>query len=251
MIKCSDKEIEWLEFEIFSECPRLKHAVLLRKGGCSVGPFASLNLAAHVGDFQEHVSFNRIKVAKLFNLSLILYLQQCHGKDIIEIHSNNTNLIHTCDSMVTAVPHLGLMIQNGDCQAAIIYDPVHHVVANVHAGWRGSVQNIYQETLTFMHAKYRSSPSDLLVGISPSLGPMNGEFVNYREELPESFWDFQTKPKYFNFWEISRWQLRNCGILDHHLQISQIDTFSNPEDYFSYRREKITGRNGVLVSLLQ
>lgn len=250
MIKYAKKDIEWLEFEIFSECSRLKHALFLRKGGQSIGNFASLNLADHVGDCPEHVTFNRNKVAKLFDLSSILYIRQCHGKNIIEIGPNNKDLVHFCDAMITTTPELGLMINHADCQAAIIYDPIHHVVANIHAGWRGTVQNIYQETIAFMQAKYKSSPSDLLVGISPSLGPMNGEFVNYREEFPEHFWDFQIKPNYFDLWEISRWQLHHCGISDHHLQISQIDTFSNFEDYFSYRRDKITGRNGTLVSLM-
>ena len=87
------------------------------------------------------------------------------------------------------------------------------------------------------------------MGISPSLGPQSAEFTHYRHELPESFWAFQINPNYFNFWEISRWQLETEGILPHHIQIAEIDTRSTPEDYFSYRREKISGRHGSFIEL--
>ena len=141
------------------------------------------------------------------------------------------------------------MIKHADCQAAIFYDPVHHAVSCVHAGWRGNVQNIYAHAIAFMAGKFHSQPADILVCISPSLGPHFSEFKNYKTEFPESFWPFQIRPNYFNLWEISRTQLQECGILPHHIEIASICTYANEQDFFSYRRDKVTGRNATVVAL--
>ena len=126
-------------------------------------------------------------------------------------------------------------------------DPVCRAIANVHAGWKGNAQNIYREVIERMHALFRSRPENLLVGISPSLGPDASEFVNWQSELPEFFWEFQFKPNYFNLWELSRKQLLSCGVLAHHIEIASICTYANPQDFFSYRRCKKSGRHGTVA----
>jgi len=105
-----------------------------------------------------------------------------------------------------------------------------------------------------MRAVYGSNPKDLLVCISPSLGPNHAEFVHYKTELPESLWEFKIGENYFDFWSISRRQLENEGILPHHIQIAEIDTYSH-EGCFSHRRsthqnEMICGRQATMCSLI-
>lgn len=151
---------------------------------------------------------------------------------------------------MTDVKGLGLLITHADCQAAIFYDPVHRALANVHSGWRSSVQNIYLETIHKMRERYGSRPEDLRVGISPSLGPEAAEFRDFKTLFPEPFWSFQTKAEYFNFWEISRWQLISAGVLPHHIEIAGICTYSTPKDWFSYRREPCSGRHGTIAALV-
>jgi YfiH family protein len=140
------------------------------------------------------------------------------------------------------------MITHADCQATIIYDPVVHVVANVHSGWRGSVQNIYQKTVDYLKQQHGCKAENLLACIGPSLGPNSSEFINFKTELPETFLDFQVKPFYFDFWAISRWQLKCAGLLDHHIECAQIDTKQDSR-FFSHRRDKKTGRNAAMVIL--
>lgn len=251
MIRRSSGGVEWLEFEIFADFPRIKHAIFLRKGGISQGGFRSLNLSDQVGDNPKSVQANRALAAKLLGLPALAAGVQCHGKDIFEIRLENHADRKLCDALVTDQPDIGLMINHADCQAALFYDPIKHVIANVHSGWKGNVQNIYHHVIAYLTGRFGCLPQNLLVGISPSLGPHSAEFVNYRTELPEMFWDFQIKPNYFDLWEISRWQLCQSGILDHHIQIAAIDTLTNEDDYFSYRREKITGRNGLVASILK
>lgn len=247
MIACEVDGVQWLEFELLKPFPKLKHAVFLRHGGVSTGNFVSLNLSDSVGDDPRSVAANREKARGIVGAKSLLFSKQVHGCVVVEARSEGE---FTCDALTTDVPGVGLAVTHADCQAAIFYDPVHHAVANVHSGWRGSVGNIYAETVQFMQRRYGTKPADLHVAISPSLGPEKAEFVNFRTELPEAFWEYQVKPFHFDFWQISRSQLEACGVPEHHIQIAGICTFSVTEDYFSYRREKITGRHGTAVVLM-
>ena len=239
--------IEWFEFDIFADIPTLQHGIFLRHGGISLCPFSSLNISYNVGDEEHSVASNLEKVSEITNVSTLVSSRQCHGKNIVEVQTHQPP---TCDGLTTSRTQLGLLITHADCQAAILYDPIHHAVANVHCGWRGNVQNIYHETVSFMKMCYGSNPQDLIVGISPSLGPEQSEFIHYQKELPRSFWEYQIKPYHFDLWEISRSQLIQSGILPHHIEIAQVCTYENSQDFFSYRRDKTTGRHGTVVSLL-
>jgi YfiH family protein len=243
--------IEWLEFDLFSDIPHLKHAVFLKRGGSSEGPFSSLNLSYGVGDNEQNVSKNIRGISKILDLELnpTCWGKQVHGAKIEQVNRESQNKILECDGFTTNIPNKALAIKHADCQAAIFYDPIHNAVSAIHAGWRGQVQNIYAEAIRTMQKLYGSQPQELLIGISPSLGPNAAEFINYRTEFPEYFWEYQVRPNYFNLWEISRVQLENCGVLPHHIEIAELCTYTHSEDYFSYRRDKITGRQATIVSL--
>ena len=246
MQRHTNDSLVWLTFNLFAEFPDLVHGVFLRHGGVSQGNFSSLNFGIFQGDLPEHVSTNRQLALETLKIPHYCSLLQQHGKKVVQAHSP---LIEKGDALTTNRLNLALIINHADCQAAIFYDPIQHVVSNVHCGWRGNVQNIYQETIDSMRALYGSKPENLLVGISPSLGPEASEFINFQIELPLCFYPFQFKPTYFNLWEISRWQLSQCGILPHHIEIAELCTYSHPEDFFSYRRLKASGRHATFVAL--
>lgn len=250
MIRNEKQGIHWLEFDLLKNVSRLTHGVFLRHGGFSKGVVNGLNMGFSVGDNPEHVQANIQAAAAALNLATIYSCKNSHGIGILDVPSETEPTSQVADALTCSTPQAGLLIKHADCQAAIFYDPIHHVVANVHSGWRGSVQNIYSKVIHHMQAKYHSKPEELLVGIGPSLGPQSAQFINYKTELPEAFWQFQIKPDYFDFWEISAWQLRNCGVLPHHIEIAKIDTYLSTEDCYSYRRDKPTGRHGTIVALL-
>lgn len=239
-------DLEYLVFDHLSECPNVVHGTFLKKGGVSEGPFSSLNFGITQGDSKAHVQENKRRALEALGLHSFSQLLQVHGKKVVT--AQESQLLEG-DGLITDQRGLGLMILHADCQAAIFYDPIHHALANVHAGWRGSVQNIYAETVVAMKERFGSSPQNLLVGISPSLGPNVAEFINYKTELPQAFWPFQIKPTYFDFWQISRWQLEGCGVLPHHIEIAELCTYSQTDDFFSYRRVKASGRHATLASL--
>lgn len=248
MIRRRREEIDWLEFELFQEFTRLKHGVFLRHGGISQGSYSSLNVSFGLGDEVEAVEENRSRILSVLQIPSLTWAKQVHGHDL-GLVGPAWDARFPCDGLLTKDKNTALMVQHADCQAAIFYDPIHHAAANIHCGWRGSVQNIYAHAVNAMKMTFDSKPQDLHVGISPSLGPSKAEFIHYRKELPESFWEFQVKPNYFDFWAISEWQLLECGLLPHHIQIAKICTYENPNDYYSHRFSMVRGGHGTLVAL--
>ncbi len=248
MIRKNESGVEWLEFELLAECPGLMHAIFLRHGGISPEPFGSLNAGGSTGDDHEKVTENRRRMLNALNISRVVSGKQVHGSDVTWIKQDQME-IAASDAMITDLQNVGLMIKHADCQAAILYDPVHRALGNVHAGWRGNVQNIYRAAIQKMQEAFGTRPEDLLVGVSPSLGPNHSEFKNYKTEFPEEFWTFQVRPEYFDLWAIARHQLEQCGVLPHHIQIASICTYANPQDYYSYRRDKVTGRHATIAAL--
>jgi YfiH family protein len=239
--------IEWLEFELFQGLP-LQHAVFLRKGGVSTGPFASLNLGRYAGDEEKHIEENQKRVAACFDFLPITYVEQVHKDAVVEIVKEGEKII--ADALITNKRSLPLAMTHADCQVAIFYDARNHALAVVHAGWRGNVLNIYEKTLAKMEQLYGSKREELLVVISPSLGPNAAEFIHYKEEFPPSFWKFQIRHNYFDLWVIAENQLQQSGVPLEHIQIARQCTFENPSDFFSYRREKKSGRHATIASLL-
>ncbi len=246
MIRRKKENIEWLEFELLQEFPEVVHGVFLRHGGVSKKPFDSLNFGGGTGDDLEAIAQNRKLICELFGLSELISSKQIHGSRI-ELVSQERNL--ECDGLITLEKNKGLMIKHADCQAAIFFDPIQKVVANVHSGWRGSVQNIYANTVCKMRQELGCSPRDLRVCISPSLGPEKAEFVHFEKELPQSFWPYQVRPSFFDFWEIAKMQLKQTGVLEEHIEIAGLCTFCEKNDFFSYRRDKKTGRHGTVVAI--
>lgn len=248
MIRKKKDEIEWLEFNFFAEIPGLVHGVFLRHGGISQGPYCSLNIGGGTGDDTSNVAENRRRLLETLDVQGCVSGRQVHSDQIVCVKDMNID-IGDCDGLITNQKNIALMIKHADCQAAIFYDPIKQVIANIHAGWRGQVKNIYRATVHKMMKDFGSKPENLLIGISPSLGPNHAEFINYEVEFPEEFWRFQVRSTYFDLWAIARDQLENAGVLPHHIEIAGICTHSHVEDYFSFRRDKVTGRNATMIAL--
>ena len=221
MFRKKKGSLEWLEFEQLAKFPEVRHGVFL-KG-------AKPEEVRALWEIEEWVSCHQIHSATVRELPI--------------------SPEEKCDGLFTLERGKALVIKHADCQAAIFYDPIAKVIANVHCGWRGNVQNIYQETINQLQQKRGSDPKNLRVCISPSLGPCCAEFVHYKTEFPEAFWGYQVTPNHFDLWEIARRQLIQAGVLSHHIEIAQICTCCNLKEYHSYRRDKTTERHRTVVSM--
>ncbi|HUT43902.1 MAG TPA: laccase domain-containing protein, partial [Desulfobacterales bacterium] len=123
------------------------------------------------------------------------------------------------------------------------------VVANVHSGWRGSINNIIGCTLKVMENSFGCRSRDVVAGIGPSLGPCCAEFVNYKKEIPEAFWKYKNDTNHFDFWSISRDQLCEAGVLFENVDLSRMCTKCDSNRFFSFRGEGTTGRFAALIGL--
>ena len=247
MLRKKKGQVEWLEFELLQEYPEVVHGVFLRHGGVSKPPYDSLN--AGTKDDPQAISQNRRRMYDILGVPHIMQPNDCHGGQVEPVFAANERPTVDCDGLMTQLCNLGLMITHADCQAAIFYDPTCKVLANVHCGWRGNVHNIYANTVHALQKQFVVNPKNLRVCISPSLGPNAAEFIHYRKELPESFWSFQVKPTYFDLWAISRHQLERVGVPKAQIEVASLCTFENRADFFSYRRDKVTGRHATIAFL--
>ncbi|MCY3974253.1 MAG: polyphenol oxidase family protein [Simkaniaceae bacterium] len=233
-------ENRWLEFNILKAFSSVVHASFLK------GEDFDLS--------EKESGENRLEALRLMGLERGVRLRQQHGTLLKEVKESRLDrvgwtLYDGYDGLVTRERGVALMIRHADCQAALFYDPCREAVANVHCGWRGNVGNIYLKAVEMMRHLYGTSPEDLRVCISPSLGPERGEFIRYASELPPSFWRYGSKENLFDFWKISLMQLKNAGVIEKHIAIAGVCTYSNRDLCFSYRRDRGEKRHGTLIAL--
>lgn len=242
-------KLEWLEFDLLKNSPGILSAVFLRHGGTSEGEYSSLNMSNAVGDNPDSVKFNRELIRRSLNLSDLVFAHPQHGTDIKRITSENMDESHLVDAFYTQEKDIGLAITHEDCQATIFYDPENQAIGIVHAGWKGNVQNIYRKMVDTLASDIHSKPENLIVCISPSLGPDHAEFKLYKKEFPKELWAFEVENKHFDLWAMSKNQLIASGIPEKNIEIAEVCTYCNPKDYYSFRREKKTGRHATVVAL--
>ncbi|MFT5697830.1 MAG: YfiH family protein [Desulforhopalus sp.] len=230
-----------------------RYGFFSRHGGKSAGNYNSLNVGLHVGDDESVVHVNREIVKKKIGALSLLSALQVHGT---KVHVQNELLakdveVDGYDALVTNQQGVALMVQHADCQAVLLYDAVAGVIAGVHNGWRGSVQNILAKVVAVMSRDYFSNPGDIQAVVGPSLGPCCAEFRNYQSELPEEFLQFKGHDSHFDFWSLTKKQLFQEGLQEENITISGQCTRCST-DYFSYRKAVqtgtgITGRNGSVI----
>lgn len=243
------------QFPQLGALPGLVHGVFTRQGGKSKGPYQGLNVSYSVGDDPQDVRENRRLVAQTFGLEGLFSLKQVHGRETVEITPEDESSFFEPetrfgDILMTRVPSRGLMIKQADCQAVILYDPRKRAVALAHCGWRGNVADVPGAAVKEMTAAFGCDPSDLFAAIGPSLGPCCAEFIHYRREFPQPFWSYQVRPYYFDLWRLSRDQLLAAGVGEKRIQIAGICTSCRTDAFFSYRKEKVTGRFATVVALI-
>lgn len=244
-------------FANLNQMQNLRHAVFTRSGGVSGAPFNSLNLAVSTGDSAVNVSANLNKLRDFMGAYRLVSLKQCHSDRIVKVDAFNCEALSVtepkleADALVTNLVNIALLVKVADCQPVLLADPVQNVIAAVHSGWRGSVQNIIGKTVNFMAVEFGCNPANILAAVGPSLGPCCAEFVNYQQELPPAFWPYQVSENHFNFWRISAMQLKEAGVAENNIEISGLCTVCNANLFFSYRRAKRTGRFGAAIMLLE
>jgi hypothetical protein len=217
-----------------------------------------LNVGFGIGDTQRNVSQNRSIISRFMAAGRLVFARQVHGCEIsvLSRDSEKRGKISAgraviADAMVTDIFGRNLVIQVADCQAVILYEPTRRVIANIHCGWRGNVQNIIGRTVEVMEQQFGCRPGRIRAGIGPSLGPCCAEFINYSTEIPTEFWRYKGLNEHFDLWSLSRDQLKRAGVDEINIESSGICTRCHGDDFFSYRAQRTTGRFAAVIGLTE
>ncbi len=206
-----------------------------------------------MGDAADRVSQNRAVVRQAMEVEELISVGQVHGANTLILTDKkkvaSAGEVKGIDILITDLPGVGLLIKQADCQAVALYDPEKRVIANIHCGWRGNVQNVIGQAVRQLQEVFGSRPEGIRAGISPSLGPCCAEFINYKQEIPPEFWSYQVRPTYFDLWRLSCDQLKNAGLRPEHIQVAGVCSRCQEKDFFSFRRDKVTGRNGTVLGV--
>lgn len=237
----------------------IPHAFTTRQGGVSAPPFDSLNLARGVDDEPENVTRNRTAVLNALGLDPTRYVEatQVHGTTIeVVIAADSGRVIEGADGMATNERHLTLAVHAADCVPLLLADPRHRAVAAVHAGWKGTAAGIAAEAVRVLVNRFESHPEDLLVAIGPSIRACHYEvdapvYAHYRSW---SWRDAVFTPNQRGRWQLdlqaaNRYQLLDAGVPPAQIETTELCTFDRPNQFFSYRRERKTGRMAGIIAV--
>ena len=224
-----------------------------RRGGVSLPPYDGANLSFDVGDDPAHVAANRRALAAQLGLSRWCELKQVHG-DVLHLEPAPTPLESASalegDALATTTPGLALVIKTADCQPILLAHQSGRFVAALHAGWRGNVLNLPGSAVARLCAHYGCRPDELFAVRGPSLGPARAQFTNFAVEFGEEFMPFfDRRAETVDLWRLTRHQLETAGLDPTRIFGLDSCTQSNPEDYFSYRAARVTGRMMSLIWL--
>ena len=213
-----------------------------RTGGVSHGAFASLNIGTHVGDELSDVLQNRAIVSSKFGPTQ--YMNQVHG-DRIALIEEVTDELPTADALVTGIPGITLAVMVADCIPLLLKS--NESVAAVHVGRRGLVNEITRKTLTLMRDMGASQITAIIgPAICGSCYEVSEDIFNEVVALHPIAQSRTPSGTYaLNLPAALRSVLNDEGVE----VVDQFECTVESEDYFSYRRDGVTGRQAGVISL--
>ncbi|CEK10937.1 peptidoglycan editing factor PgeF [Legionella hackeliae] len=218
----------------------------LRGQGFSKPPYDQNNLALHVGDNSDDVILNRQQLRDSAQpINEPAWLEQIHSTLCVTVEEETNR---KADAATTRLPLQPLAILTADCLPILLCNMEGNEVAAVHAGWRGLVSGIVENTIRKMH----SPASQLMAWIGPAICQScfevgNDVFQAYQENYPFSSQNFLRKGDkwHANLAKLAEQILNNSGVLA--VYQSNVCTFEQKNDLYSYRREPQTGRMATLI----
>ncbi|SDY68584.1 conserved hypothetical protein [Collimonas sp. OK242] len=250
--------------------PNVGAFATLRSGGCSRAPYddgnggGGLNLGTHVGDLLRDVERNRARLDRLLPASPV-WLSQVHGHHVINADGFGAGAVVGVEADAAIATRAGVVcaIQTADCLPVLFADSNGGVVGAAHAGWRGLVGGVLQNTVARMRA---AGAGPISVWLGAAIGPERFEvgadvlaaFVEAAEpgqarpqslaQIEACFTPIAQRPgKYLaDIYQLARIALRQADV--QHIHGGGLCTVSD-RNFYSYRRDHVTGRMASLIWL--
>jgi YfiH family protein len=225
-------------------------AFTTRQGGVSQGVYQGLNLGLHVSDEPALVMQNRQLLTQQLALSTTpIWLEQVHGTDVFNAEAPCV-IPPQADAAVTTTVGLPLTVMTADCLPVLFCDKAGTVVATAHAGWRGLCAGVLEKTIAAMQV----APNEILAWIGPAIGPsafevgdeVKAAFVAHDPQAAAAFVAHQDK-WLADLLMLARQRISAAGVSA--IYGGNQCTFSDAQQFYSYRRDGQTGRMAGLIWL--
>ncbi|WP_300278250.1 peptidoglycan editing factor PgeF [Peptacetobacter sp.] len=200
------------------------------------------------------------KISSIYNLNFenITNSNQIHS-DIIRIITNdNVGKVENGDAMITNLANTPLIIYTADCVPIVLIDKNKKVVANIHAGWRGTYSKIVEKTIKSMLNKFGSNIDDIHCIIGPAIGPccyeVSKELVDKFNTIITNndckFYIMKEDKFYIDLTEVNTYLLKKCGIKKENINNLRICTSCQNDSFYSYRKDNKTDKRiGTIVEI--
>lgn len=238
----------------------LRHGFFTRLGGASSGIFEGLNCGTGSSDQSEVVAINRTRVQDAMGGADVplVSVYQVHSPDVVTVDAPLSDK-PKADAVVTNVAGLTLSILTADCQPVLFADHDNHVIGAAHAGWRGALSGILENTIAAM-VDLGADRSKITAVIGPCISQdayeVGQEFFDAITDQDAAYKRFFTNgvssDKYqFDLAGFGLHRLRSAGIA--HAEWVRHCTYSDPKRFYSYRRSVHQGHAdyGRLISCIR
>jgi hypothetical protein len=221
----------------------INHAFFTREGGVSQGIYASLNCGVGSSDAKDSVLENKARAAQALGVSAekLCTLYQCHTNKVARIETEAPQAVEA-DAMATNTKGMMLGILTADCVPVLFADETHNVIGAAHAGWKGAISGILQNTVDEMEA-LGAKASHITAAIGPAIqqksyevdGGFKEHFLEQGEANEIFFAASKNEGRYmFNLTGYVERQLASIGLKA--IEMLPHDTYSEEVQFFSYRR---------------
>jgi YfiH family protein len=239
-----------ISLSALNDFTRVRHGFFTREGGVSQGLYASLNCGPGSKDDPEAVRENRRRVTDLLDLpaEALVTLYQTHSAEVVTVTEPwPADRLPQADAMVTNRPGVALGILTADCAPVLLADGKHGVVGAAHAGWKGALGGVLDNTVAAM-VSLGARQTDIVAAIGPCIGhrsyevgpEFSGPFLaeesnnaDFFAPAPRAGHALFDLPGY-----LSR-KLAKLGV--HEVTRVPADTCRDEGRFFSYRRATLRG----------
>ena len=237
----------------------VRHGFFTRRGGASSGVFSGLNCGLGSSDQADVVQINRTRVAKAMQVTpeKMVSLQQVHSADVLVVRDPMEGRVEA-DAEVTKTPGLVLTVLTADCQPVLLLEPEVGVIGAAHAGWRGALDGVLDNTVEAM-VGLGAIREQIVAVIGPSISQrayeVGPEFCDtFLKDDPENAKFFLGGLKdrmQFNLPGFGLHRLRQAGV--GHAEWIRLCTYSDADRFFSFRRSTHTKEAdyGRLISAIK
>ena len=245
----------------------VSYGFFTRNCGVSKHPFNSLNCSFNVNDEENNVKENLRLVCQKLRLKKLVKLNQLHSSEVITInnHNKHSSLLKG-DGLVTNLKGIGLSILGADCAPILFYDNKSKTIGACHAGWRGAIGDIVENTVISME-NIGANRDNIIAIIGPTIQKQSYEIKeDVAKIVKNSFYFKNNHPilfhikndKYlFDLPLLLKLNLKSCGIND--INDVNINTYEKNNLFFSHRYSShknfpkigITGRNISVIGIIK